>query len=703
MTEDHKDQVLADCLEAYHRQRARGEVPDMMALKQRLPEELHEDFVELVAAETAIDEALEPGGDAALPLAWGKYTILREIARGAAGVVYEALHRELGRKVALKVLRTGLDTDEVTRERFRREAQALAQVHHDHIVEIYEFGELEDRPFYAMSLVEGPTLADLVKRDERPDPREVCEGLADIANALHTLHEAGMIHRDVKPSNIMIDLKTGRYMLADFGLARTAMSATVTRTGDALGTPLYMSPEQMLGNRDAIEARTDVYGFGATLYQMLTGKPPFKTDNLHALMRMVLSERPESARAANPELPEGCSRIAMKCLEKEARDRYDTAGELEEDLRAFADGRRVAGKPLSRWQRNLRLVRSHPVYATAAAVILGLAVWLAVRVPPAYMSVEPKLEARVRFADSDTVLPTPVRNHKLRPGTYDVTVTPIDERFKPQEARFTAEAGVHTSVALNTFEPKDPTRTDAALPDVVGGPRPEFKEDGTRRSGGDEEVAVELWFPRGKVTASEARTWRAYAGIFLPEDGGYLVFMADETQLARLRFPEPDEIGEISDAMADPVLAALKPGARVTWHFEDKRGKRMGVPASFEIVDYDAEAAFAELDAKLNPLIEGWESDDARESARLTLHAQVLIRDEQYTAAARLLLPVIKQRGGTQLQIALYKSALQSLMSADRPTRRVYKDWQLWGDLLDYRKRFSEEEWDTFYAERASK
>ena len=660
--------------------------------------DLHEEFLELVAAETALDEALEPGKDAPLPLAWGKYTILREIARGAAGVVYEAIHRELGRKVALKVLRTGLDTDEVTRERFRREAQALAQVHHDHIVEIYEFGELDGRPYYAMSLIQGPTLADLDERDRRPDPREVCRGLAGVANALHTLHEAGMIHRDVKPSNIMI-APNGRYMLADFGLARTAMSATVTRTGDALGTPLYMSPEQILGNRDGIEARTDIYGLGATLYQMLTGRPPFKTENLHALMRMVLSQRPEPARTVNPDLPAGCSRIAMKCLEKEPRDRYASAADLEADLLAFADGRSVAGKPLTSRQRAVRRVVKHPAYAALAAVILGVAVWLAVREPATYVSVEPRLEARVQIEGIDGVLSTPVKRHRLPgPGHYSVVVTPVDESYKQQHADFEAAAGDNVPVALQPFEPKDPNRAaDALTGEIEGLSSPRFEQDRRSRSAGSDN-AIELWFPRGKVTAEAARGWVAHIGMEFPKGGGFLEFRADGKELGRVACPEPgdDDPWKKTGQLEDDVAAGFAAGAQITWQFLDRQGKAMGLPAAFEIVTFDKQAAFAALEEKLAPKIQHWESKDAQEIARATLRAQLLMKEGLDTEACELLLPLLEDKRGGQLQIALYKAALENLMRADKPTRRVFQEWKIWQDVQDYYDRYDAAAWDAF-------
>ncbi len=695
MTDDHKDRILADCLEAYHRQRARGEVPDMEALQAELPEDLHEDFLELVAAETAIDEALEPAGDAALPLAWGKYTILREIARGAAGVVYEALHRELGRKVALKVLRTGLDTDDVTRERFRREAQALAQIHHDHIVEIYEFGEFDDRPFYAMSLVEGPTLSDLVKRDERPEPREVCEGLAGVANALHALHEAGMVHRDVKPSNIMIDMNTGRYMLADFGLARTAMSATVTRTGDALGTPLYMSPEQMLGNRDAIEARTDVYGLGATLYQMLTGKPPFKTDNLHALMRMVLSQRPEPARTLNPDLPAGCSSIAMKCLEKEARDRYASAADMENDLRAFAEGKRVSGKPLTPWQRSVRQVVKHPVLAVAATLLVAFAVWFAAKPPaPGRLSVTTTQTADIRVGGAGAWLQAPMRNQEVEPGRkHLVTVKPKSDAYLERtfEVKIASGSTLEKEIWL---QPRDPNNVAAygslqadtgvdAVEDLSGMP-------GVHRGFGDEAPIVELWFPRGKVRMEDLGRWEAHISLDFPEDGGEIRFSAGAEQLGTMDFPEPETQLTAGD-MSDEIRGKLQVGMIVTWQFHDKRGKAVGRPATFEITDVDLRERFEGIEAKF----EGW-TEEGRSIFGATLRAELMINHGLYGPAFLALRPFVKKESATQRMILLQKKALESLFS-DRKERRELKDrWQLWIEVDEAYRAYTKEEWTSY-------
>ncbi|MHC5011427.1 MAG: serine/threonine-protein kinase, partial [Planctomycetota bacterium] len=326
MSEAEKQLLVARSLEDFHSRRARGEAPIAEDYSDPLGE-AYDDFLDVLAAETALDALLEPPAEEALPRDFGPYTLLREIGRGAAGIVYEAVHRELGRREAVKILRTAFDAEDTANERFRREAKALARIEHPNVVEIFGAGEVEGRLYYAMALLEGPSLAKIARSAEPVDARVLCEGLAGVADALRALHEAGVVHRDVKPSNIIV-APDGRMVLADFGLARAVGSASMTRTGQALGTPLYMSPEQMLGKRDAIDGRSDVYGLGATLYEVLAGQPVFKTDDVRALLKLVISERPVPLRRVAPHVPEGCDYIAMKALEKRRQDRYQTAAAM---------------------------------------------------------------------------------------------------------------------------------------------------------------------------------------------------------------------------------------------------------------------------------------------------------------------------------------------------------------------------------------
>ncbi len=676
MTEDRKENALAECLEEFHTRRARGEVPDMAAFEGRLGE-WYDEFKELILAETFIDEAMTPPTNEPLPLAFGAYTLLHEIGRGAAGVVYEAVHRKLGRKVALKVLRTGIDTDDTARKRFEREAQALAQVRHDHIVEIYEFGDVAGSPYYAMELVEGPTLIDLVKRGDLPEPKVLCESLAGVTDALHTLHENGIVHRDVKPSNIMVR-PDGRYVLADFGLARTALAQTMTKTGDALGTPLYMSPEQMLGNRDAVDRRTDVYGVGATLYQLLTGRPPFKTDNLHALMRMILTQRPDAPRAVQPELPGGCSSIAAKCLEKEPGDRYVTAEELGQDLRAFAAGERVSGKPLTRVQRGARWVKRHRALSAAALVLVAVGAWFVTRPPePGRLSLEawPGIPAEVQVNDGP-FRDMPLVNHALIPDEDHLVVV----RPKSSTAftafrkiyRLDPDEKVRQHAPLPPADESDPAVMDAYLKEIKVASLGRYEPPPTTRSGGSG-TSLDLSLPRGTVRPSDLTEWLVVIDEeFDFPDGGWIEFRLDGKVLDSQRFPEPNTFvnrGTISAKVRD----ALKPGDRVTWGFRAKDGRKLIKSTTFLVNDVDLDQKFAEIDERL--LIE---NKQTRDVIRAQLRATMLLSYDLATAAYRETEAALAAGSDSLYLLSLQQQALEKIFP-----KRERDDATLWNRFMD--------------------
>ena len=642
MTEDQAETLLADALEDYHRTKGRGERPDEAAYRDRLGE-LYPEFMELVAAETLIDRALEPASDDAhLPIAWGSYTLLREIARGAAGVVYEAIHRKLGRKVALKVLRTGVDTDRNARERFQREAKALAHVKHDNIVEIYEFGEIDGRPYYAMSLVDGPSLMQLLKDGNAPEPRELARGLAGVADALVTLHAEGIIHRDVKPQNIIV-ASDGRYMLADFGLARSALAETMTQSGDALGTPLYMSPEQMLGDRDAVEERTDIYGLGATMYQLLAGVPPFKTDNLHALMRMILKERPQSPRAIRPELPEGCSKIALKCLEKETRDRYDSAEELRADLMAFAEGERVTGKPVSRPTRGLRLLRNHPILSAAAVVLVAVGVWALLKPPPpasitltsqvpAAMMVD-GVDADYREPSARLRVPVPRNSkqviHVKSPdesmwagGKREIEVGDTPTELKGVLVPLTAEA-----VAITINHVSGQTRVDTG----------KTEEEKKLNRTGPEAVdgLFEIVYPRGVMAPDYDGGWMTLVGMTFSDaypKGAWISFYVGDEKVHEEPFPEPQSNATRGKLPAE-VLAKLEPGAEITWGLAGAKGAKpiAAYAQGFLISKKDVSARLAEIDEQVKATVPEGKGIDSG-SVRAQLRAEEFYRQGFYAS-----------------------------------------------------------------------
>ncbi len=292
----------------------------------------------------------------------GDYRILREVGRGGMGVVYEAIQEPLQRRVAVKVLLSiGEDTAKV--ERFRREASAAARLSHPGIVRVYGAGESGGAYFYAMEFVEGKSLAALAG-ERRFAPHEAARLVIEAADALHYAHENGLVHRDIKPANLMLD-PTGRVLITDFGLVRDEQQGSLTGSGQILGTPRYMSPEQADGRNDSIDRRSDVYSLGACLYELLSGKPIFEGDSVALLLRRVLFEDPLPLRRHVPALAVDLETICMKSVSKEPERRYDTALELKQDLERYLAGDPILARPMGPVSRVVRRVRRHPVAAGA--------------------------------------------------------------------------------------------------------------------------------------------------------------------------------------------------------------------------------------------------------------------------------------------------------------------------------------------------
>src|SRR6266550_2039245 len=232
---------------------------------------------------------------------FGDYELLDEIGRGGQGVVYRARQKSLNRTVALKVIGLGHWATQAHLKRFRLEAEAAASLEHPGIVPIHEVGERGGSCYFSMKFIEGGHLDEVVRREAIP-PRRAAELIAKLAHTVHYAHERGILHRDIKPGNILLDAK-GEPHLTDFGLARLVETeSTVTRTMEVLGTPSYMSPEQAVGNNERGSSATDIYGLGAVLYQMLTGHPPFAGGTTYETIRMVLDTEPKKPRLLNPKI-----------------------------------------------------------------------------------------------------------------------------------------------------------------------------------------------------------------------------------------------------------------------------------------------------------------------------------------------------------------------------------------------------------------
>ncbi len=342
------------------------------------------------------------------------YRLETLLGSGGMGVVYRAIHEPTGQLVALKTADPRVPWSDRARERFRREVSAIGRVDHPHVIGVLQVGEEAGLPFYTMPFVKGVTLAELLDGlrartqpgeppslaalgaafDERIDGGRadehafsrglmatLCRIAFEVAGGLHHLHEQGIVHRDVKPSNILVDIE-GRAHLFDLGLAHLMDDRRLTLTGDFAGSPQYAAPEQISANRGGVTARTDVYGLGATLYEALSLRPPLVGRDTPDLLRRIVREEPPALRHVAPGVPRDLEILCAKCLEKSPRHRYPTAAELAADLGRFLTLERIQARAPGRLKRVLRSARRNPAKATAlglaGAILLGTPVALAV-------------------------------------------------------------------------------------------------------------------------------------------------------------------------------------------------------------------------------------------------------------------------------------------------------------------------------------
>ena len=302
---------------------------------------------------------------------FGDYELLEEVGRGGQGVVYQARQKSLNRTVALKVIGLGHWATEVHLKRFRREAEAAASLEHPCIVPIYEVGEHDGSCYFSMKLVEGGQLDEVVRSEPIP-LRCAVELIAKVARTVHYAHEHGILHRDIKPGNILLDQK-GEPHLTDFGLARLVETeSTVTRTMEVLGTPSYMAPEQAVGNNDAVSAVTDVYGIGAVLYQLLTGHPPFAGGTTYETIKLLLDTEPRQPRLWNSKIDRDLSTICLKCLEKDPKGRYASALALSEDLERWLKHEPIQARRTGVFTRSKKWVQRNPTSTLLAASLVAL-------------------------------------------------------------------------------------------------------------------------------------------------------------------------------------------------------------------------------------------------------------------------------------------------------------------------------------------
>jgi serine/threonine protein kinase/Flp pilus assembly protein TadD len=321
-------------------------------------------------ADEPVAGVVDSGRFAEVLMDFGDYELLEEIGRGGQGVVYRARQKSLNRIVALKVIGLGQWATQAHLKRFRREAESAANLDHPCIVPIYDVGEREGSCYFSMKFIDGGQLDEVTKRTPI-SIRNAAELIAKLARTVHYAHEHGILHRDIKPGNILLDAK-GEPHLTDFGLARLLETkSTVTHTMDVLGTPSYMAPEQASGHKEQLTSATDVYGLGAVFYQLLTGHPPFAGGTTYETVRLVLETEPRQPRLWNPKIDRELSTICLKCLEKDSQLRYSSALALAEDLEHWVKHEPIRAKRSGFFIHARKWVRRNP--SVAALVMLSLA------------------------------------------------------------------------------------------------------------------------------------------------------------------------------------------------------------------------------------------------------------------------------------------------------------------------------------------
>ena len=336
--------------------------------KPLTPDSVNDGHSDVLTDKSAEYESFTSQLEGELPQQFGDYELLEEIARGGMGVVFRARQVKLDRQVALKMILTGKLAGDSDVQRFYSEASSAAALEHPGVVPVYEVGEQNGQHFFSMGFIEGESLAAMIARNPL-SPTRSANMLKKITEAIVYAHAEGVIHRDLKPANVLLDKRRNPH-ISDFGLAKkTTSGSQLTVTGQIIGTPSYMPPEQASGETNLIGPAADIYSLGAILYCCLTGRPPFQAANPMETLRQVVERDPVSPRQLNSQIDQDLDTICLKCLEKDPQRRYATAQDLVDELERFLNGEPIKARPISALDRSLRWCRRNPVVTTLVAAL----------------------------------------------------------------------------------------------------------------------------------------------------------------------------------------------------------------------------------------------------------------------------------------------------------------------------------------------
>jgi len=402
-----------------HWRRQRDGEPDAEEYHRRFPQdadlldrEIHASDDSTAHPDDERGDTFSVGGTITMPSGtdvpgrFGNYDLLAEIGCGGMGVVYRARQRTADRIVALKLIRRDRlvalprDTQTGLIQRFQQEGQTAAQLDHDHIVTVYEVGEVDGQPFFSMRLVDGLSVSDVL-RDGPLANRRAATYIESVSSAVHEAHVHGILHRDLKPQNILIDEKSDRALVADFGLAKlTEVAEEMTRAGEVMGTPQFMSPEQAQ-DASSVTARSDVYSLGATLYHMLTARPPFQAATGMETLRQVIDQEPVPPRQLNRSIDLDLETICLKCLEKDPSRRYASAALLADDLSHYLNHQPIKARRTGMLGRTWRLCRRNPRTAVATTLAVAFLIVALVATTVGYVETTAALESAEAAREQD--------------------------------------------------------------------------------------------------------------------------------------------------------------------------------------------------------------------------------------------------------------------------------------------------------------